>query len=316
MLARLRTPLLIFATGFLALFMLRLGYQYWNESNRAPSSSRSQVLNSGSWNFAKDVRNFASYKTRKGGGGILSTFSSGGGKSARATPDASASVPTGAEQKYEKIANIGLVSEEFESDETKVRKLIAEQDALIQFERRQGLKGRRTLQLAIGVNPNDFDTMVEKFQTYGELRRLTIDKSDKTNEYRDLQAKRLALEKTREALSALKQREGQIKDHVELEKQILSLEQQVQALGVSLGDFDAENEFITVKLYLAEAFVIVRATRSLIDHAFRALEWTIYAYAITWLGIAAFLIAAFLGTHLLRFAVNLATAAEAKQARG
>ncbi len=306
MLHRLRTPLLIFATGFLALFMLRLGYQYWKEPVGSQQQHQNRIINGVSWDFAKNVKNYASYKQR--GGGVLSQFSTSGSST---TAQAG-----GPEQKYEKIANIGLTSNEFDEDDAKVRQLIAENDALIQFERRQGLKGSRRLQLAIGVSPDAFDSFVEKVQKFGDLRRLTIDKSDKTNEYRDLKAKRLALEKTREALTALKQRDGEIKDHVELEKQILSLEQQVQALGVSLGDFDAENEFVTVKLYLAEAVAIVRATRSLIDHAFRALEWTIYAYAMVWISLAAFLMVAFVGVHLLRLAANLATAAEAKLARG
>ena len=39
---------------------------------------------------------------------------------------------------------------------------------------------------------------------------------------------------------------------VELKKQILKLEQAIHALGVSLGDFDVENEFVTVNVLLVE----------------------------------------------------------------
>ncbi|MFA9473909.1 MAG: DUF4349 domain-containing protein [Filomicrobium sp.] len=98
-----------------------------------------------------------------------------------------------------------------------MRRLIGENDALTQHEQRQGLNGYRTLQLAIGVATNLFDAFVEKVQAFGELTRLTINKSEKTNECRDLQAKRRALEKTRTALIDLKQRDGEIRAMIGLE---------------------------------------------------------------------------------------------------
>ena len=114
------------------------------------------------------------------------------------------------DQKYEKIANVGLRTLEFESDEQKLRSLIKDNSALIQFEQRQGLKRSRSLRLAIGVNPDKFDPFVAEVQQVGKLYQLTIDTSDKTNEYRDLQAKRASLETSRKALTELKQREGDI----------------------------------------------------------------------------------------------------------
>ena len=55
----------------------------------------------------------------------------------------------------------------------------------------------------IGVDPAAFEAFVKKIQTFGELTLLTINKYHKTNEYRDLQAKRQALEMTREALDII-----------------------------------------------------------------------------------------------------------------
>lgn len=291
-LSRLRLPLFVFALGFLILFLLRLGYGYLQ------ADGKSLVLNNqlhlGSvWEFASEVKNYASFK-RKG-------FVAAGG-----APAASG------DQKYEKVANVGLNSAKFEDDEGAIRDLIAANDALIQFEQRKGLEGRRTLRLAVGVDPAAFDAFVEKVQAFGRLTHLSIDKSDKTNEYRDLQAKRRALEKTREALAALKSRDGEIRALVELEQQILSLEQQIQGLGVSLGDFDTENEFVTVKLFLAEAKAAPSPLASTLILAFDAFAWTLFYYPLIWIGVAACFVSALIGAHLVRLAASTFAAADAQ----
>lgn len=285
----LRKSLLIFAVGFLIFFSVRLGYGYWQTTGDT-SVIRQIGMVSGGWDFGNNIKNYASYK-RKGIGGVFQMNGS--------------PAPTDGGQKYEKVANIGLRSEEFETEEQRIRRLIGEKDALIQFEQRQGLKGSRTLRLAVGVDPKDFDVFVDTVQTFGELTRLTIDKSDKTNEYRDLQAKRRALEKTREALTALKSRDGEMRALIELEQKILSLEQQIQALGVNLGDFDAENEFVTVKLLLAEAKSIVLKGKGFVFRAIDALVWTLFYYPIFWVGVAGCMVSAFVGVHLVRLFIGL-----------
>lgn len=94
-----------------------------------------------------------------------------------------------------------------------------------------------------------------------------------------------------------------------------SLEQQIQGLGVSLGDFDAENEFVTVKLLLAESRLMKRAIKSFISHAFDGLAWTLLYYTMLWIGFAAFVLVAFLGLYLLREAARLYKAADTKFAK-
>ncbi len=290
----LRIALLIFAVGFLALFLVRFGYGYLAGDTTIRSLLVNQSHGSTSWEFAGNVKNYASFKRK-----------------ATVVP-AQAGVPAGGDQKYEKVANIGLKSAEFEKEEGRIRRLIGEKDALIQFEQRQGLKGHRSLRLAIGVDPKFFDAFVDKVQTFGELTRLTIDKADKTNEYRDLQAKRRALEKTREALTDLKARDGEMRALIELEQQILSLEQQIQGLGVSLGDFDAENEFVTVKLLLAEAKIVTASVHPMIVLAFESLAWVLFYYPLLWLGVATCAVSVFIGVHLLRLAVRMFAVADSK----
>lgn len=281
---------IVFVGGFIALFSLRLAYDYWARPNGEAIgvSPARQMIGSGSvWSFGSGVKNYA---TRKLKGGLAAPVVGGGSG--------------GVSQKYEKVANVGLTSRTFDTDETRVRELIKGNDALIQFERREGLKGARRLQLAVGVDPDKFDPFVEKVRTFGKLSELTINKSDKTNEYRELKAKRISLEKTREALAGLKQRDGEVRAMVELEKEILSLEQQIQSLGVSLGDFDAENEFVTVKLVLAELGKALFRDIGMMARALNALAWTIPWYLGLWGGLAFACVAAYCGLYALRLAAT------------
>jgi hypothetical protein len=83
---------------------------------------------------------------------------------------------------------------------------------------------------------------------------------------------------TLSSLNDLKSKAGQISDFVTLHDKILEIETQLQELGVELGDFDAENEFCTVRFSLYESATenkvgIFRRTKI-------ALEWTIKYYAV------------------------------------
>ena len=58
----------------------------------------------------------------------------------------------------------------------------------------------------------------------------------------------------------------------------MEVEKQIQEFGIKLGDYDAENEFCTVKLTLIENMKAVKT--SPIRHIKTALEWTIEYYGI------------------------------------
>jgi hypothetical protein len=110
------------------------------------------------------------------------------------------------------------------------------------------------------------------------VRSTEITKTDKTNEYRKLNAKKASLDKTLASLNELKSRSGAIADYIALHDKILEIETQLQELGVELGDFDSENEFCTVKFSLYEG-----ATEKKMPFTKRlkiSIEWTIKYYAV------------------------------------
>lgn len=181
-------------------------------------------------------------------------------------------------QKFEKTASIKTKTSEFEKDENLLKTKAKSYNAVIQYEQNLGQKGNRQIHLLIGVNPILFDSLYIDLQKIGVIKATEITKIDKTNEYRQLNAKKTSIEKTLQSLNDLKTKGGQIADFVALNDKILEIEAKAQELGVELGNFDAENEFCTVKLSMYEG-----ATEKNISFIHRikvALEWTIEYFAI------------------------------------
>jgi hypothetical protein len=181
-------------------------------------------------------------------------------------------------QKYEKTASIKTKTSEFEKDEKLVKGKAKSFNAVIQYEQNLGQKGNRQIHLLIGVNPTLFDSLYLELKQIGVLKATEITKVDKTNEYRQLNAKKASIEKTLQSLNDLKTKGGQIADFVSLNDKILEIEERAQALGVELGNFDSENEFCTVKLSMYEGATEINI--SLIHRVKVAFEWAIKYFAI------------------------------------
>lgn len=199
---------------------------------------------------------------------------------------------TASNQKFEKTAAVKSKSSEFEKDEQQIKSTAKGFDAIIQYEQNVGQKGNRQLHLLIGINPVLFDSFYVKVQTIGSIKASEVTKVDKTNEYKQLNAKKLSLEKTLQSLLELKSKSGVISDYISLHDKILEVEERLQELGVELGNFDAENEFCTVRFSLYEG--ATEKNISLIHRVKIALQWTIHYYAILVCSILVVVIISFL----------------------
>lgn len=248
--SKLKRLILFLILGFIILFFFRLMYGY----TTTPDDHSTENIFFQSIGDVK--RNYASkeYKVRSN------------------TAEISA---IKVDQKYEKIAEINTKSTQFDQEEIQARRQIERYQALIQFEQKSGNQGYRKLNLLVGVPPENFDSLYNSLIIIGNIQAKQITKKDKTNEYKELNAKKASLEKIRASLLELKSKEGEIEEYMGLENRILEIEQELQGLGVSLGDFDAENEFCTVQFSLAEGKVI---TISFSHRIKVALEWTVTIY--------------------------------------
>ena len=236
---------------FIILFFFRLIYGYQTVAEPTFSNVYTEILEFSSNNR----KNYASKKHQMNTG--LSAVS--------------------IDQKYEKIADINTLSTTFDKEEKQIRAQIKDYDGLIQFENKSGNNGHRKLNLIIGIPPENFDAIYNSLVKIGQIQSKQITKTDKTNEYKELNARKSSLEKIRTSLIELKSKGGRIDEYMQLENRILEIDQQLQGLGVSLGNFDDENEFCTVKVVLSEGSVIEISTLQRIKVA---LEWTIKNYLI------------------------------------
>lgn len=180
------------------------------------------------------------------------------------------------DQKYEKTATVSSKTENFQEDEKKIKGTIKSYNGIIQFEQNSGGKGNRELHLLIGIVPEKFDSFYVAVKKIGNLRATDIVKVDKTSEYKNLNARKASLEKIRESLIELKTQSGKIDEFINLQNRILEIEEQLQGLGVQLGDFSEENEFCTVRFSLTEGRPPVPI--SLLHRLKVSFEWTVMWY--------------------------------------
>lgn len=264
----LRKTIFWLAALFVFLFVARLIYGYYY-----PGTARNNgVTLLGSDDFSVSRKNYASEKIK--------------GESA---PQQQQQPSFSQSQKYEKVATLRSKSSQFEADDARLKAMVKGFGAVIQYEQNTGNTGQRSLNLLIGVKPERFDSFYIEIQKIGQILSKSITKTDKTNEYLQLNAKRISLEKTRNALLELKSRGGQIDEYIGLENRILEIEGQLQDLGVQIGDYDEENEFCTVRfsMYEGESSEISLAQRLKV-----AFEWTAKYYALMMLGLIFGLVAA------------------------
>ncbi|MDH5681660.1 MAG: DUF4349 domain-containing protein [Spirochaetota bacterium] len=253
--------LVILGIGFVALWGLRVAYGYMVVPNQSSGSGYQDVtvgVMGQSRGMSWSGKNYASKKVTRTTGPVAQSV----------------------DQKYEKVATIKSQATDFKKDESNIRSLIKKHNALIQYEQKSGLKGRQYLYLAIGVHPEKFDIMYDDILKIGKVLSKRTDKSDKTNEFKELNAKKVSLFKARQSLIGLKGRGGKVEEMIRLEDRILQLEQEIQRLGVRLGEYDAENEFCTVKFTLGDKIKIAGTQISFLKRLKVAFEWTVLYYLL------------------------------------
>lgn len=246
--------LAVAAAVFLALFAARLAYELGGGSPPPYQGARQfeePMVQSLSVEGARSKRNYASAKI------------------AVAQPSAPAQM---LEQKYEQVAGLASATRDFDADSRRVKEAAAASKAIVQREDAYGLPGSRSLSLSLGVVPAAFDSAVDALRAIGKLESVTVTKTDRTADYKALEARRLSLEKTRDGLAALRKAGSDLSDLMALETKILEIEGQIQELGVSLGDFSEGNSFCTVNMTLRE-LAAGPARRELLRAILAALGW-------------------------------------------
>jgi hypothetical protein len=156
-------------------------------------------------------------------------------------------------QVFEKTATVALGSDAFDEDEAGIRTTLAAHHAVAFNERRSGIKPGRRLILEISVPVDEFDALVSEVQEIGQLQSISVQKRDRTSEFRRLHAQRQSLKEYLASVRKLRGgKQGSIEDELKLEQKIQDIEKELQTLSVQMGDFLGKDSLYHVSLGLTE----------------------------------------------------------------
>ena len=281
---RLKRLVLYLLLIFVALFAARLAYGFYAYPNSGVIDQATYYDDSEQFQSQQQYskKNYASstYKYKSGGESAPQEFD--------------------IDQKYEKIANLRSFTKKFSQDEEIIRAKVKEHNAIIQAEDNRGNEGNRSLLLIVGVQPDNFDVFCNEMKQIGKITSINISKVDKTNDFLGLKAKKNSLESTRKALLELKNKPGSVDEMLNLQDKIQQVENDLQNLGVQLGEFDELNSFCTVNLTLTEHHSITPEKISFAHRVGVALLWAVEVY----LGLMAVIIFAGLAALILLLIVD------------
>jgi hypothetical protein len=190
-------------------------------------------------------------------------------------------------QVYEKFAQLAAGSEIFEDDEVRLRGILADYNAVILNERSTGIAPSRRITLEVGVKPEEFDAIVDRLRQIGHLDSISVQRRDRTGEFRKLNAQRQSLKKHLDAIQQLRtNKNASFDDQLRLEQKVQDIEKDMQTLGVQLGDLLGKESYYQVYTTLYEYQPGGR-----LDHTFSLPQRMAHAFvwaAARWLAIAAF----------------------------
>lgn len=254
--------------GFIILFLLRLAFDsFINPTSSGMNFQESNLVLSGTGNVITKFDSVKNYATLN--------FSKDVGAQSTALI---------VQQKYEKIASLSSRSNNFDSDQKEINNVINKNSALIQYNQFSGLEGNRLLQIAIGVDPDQFDNIVEMLKKIGKPESISISKFDKTNEYKDLQAKKKLLEDTKSEFVSLKSKAQKVDESINVQNKITEINNEIQQLGLNLEEYNSNISLCTIKYTLQEQENKQLDSRLKLDNVlkniFESFEWTIHYYSL------------------------------------
>jgi Domain of unknown function (DUF4349) len=156
-------------------------------------------------------------------------------------------------QVYEKNAQLALATAAFDDDLARIRKAVADDQAVVFNEKNGGIAPERRITVEIGVHPDKFDALVAKLRGTGRLESISVQQRDRTGEFRRLSGQRQALKKYLQSVLKLRDvKAPSIDDALKLEQKIQDIEKELQNLGAQLGDLLGKESYYNIYVTLFE----------------------------------------------------------------
>ena len=154
-------------------------------------------------------------------------------------------------QVLEETATVAATSASFDKDKERFFAIVKERKGKIIHEASQGLPPNRSLNITIGVNEQLFQSALDDLTSIGKIVRTEVTRTDRTEEFRSLFAKKQSSEEHVEALSKLRQLPDRV-DVIALEEKLLGIEREIVTMGMQMGDFTPEESLSNISYSLRE----------------------------------------------------------------
>jgi hypothetical protein len=197
-------------------------------------------------------------------------------------------------QVEEKKAQLALGSDAFDDDEAVSRTALATHHGMVFDEKRSGIAPERRLQLEISVPTDEFDGLLGTLQEIGQLQSISVQKRDRTREFRQLNAQRQALKQYLATVLKLRGgKQGSVEDELKLEQKIQDIEKELRTLSLQMGDFLGKESPYYVTLVLTEYLPGSRFDRT---YAVPQRVANAFVWALGWWLALALVVAVLVGT--------------------
>ncbi len=153
---------------------------------------------------------------------------------------------------YTREARLGATTGRFDEALEAALGVIDAHNAQIRLEANEGIAPNRSFSVVVRAPVERFDDCLAALRGVGVEQTYSVTKEDKSEEARKRFAERDALRSHAESLGKLREAGGDVSDLIQLESKIRDVEQKIQALNVSLGEFVKEASYNNINYSLRE----------------------------------------------------------------
>jgi hypothetical protein len=149
-----------------------------------------------------------------------------------------------------------MISKTFDAARTKIDAIVRQSQGYIDRITIRGDAGSvRSLSATLRVLAGESDSALNELKTIGRLMQESQNSSDVTSQYVDLAA-RLSNARNSEQrlLTLLRERTGDLKDVVAMEREISSVRENIERMEAQQKDFDNKIRFVTIQLEVTEEY--------------------------------------------------------------
>jgi len=152
--------------------------------------------------------------------------------------------------------NLTMITKEFDAARTRIEAIIRQSQGYIdRLTVHADTGAARSLSATLRLPADQGDSVLNQLKTLGRLIQETQNSSDVTSQYVDLSA-RLSNARNSEMrlLSLLRDRAGDLKDVVAMEREISSVRESIERMEAQQKDLNNKVQFVTIQLELSEEY--------------------------------------------------------------